>query len=176
MKAAEATRGTDALYLDVHRLRFHRSAGGLLALTVREEDGSETHYDRVIVLRAFPLTAPEEHLSIRLPNGARSELGMLRRLSDLDEEGERLVREELATRYFMPRITRVLSFHRRRAVYMDVECDLGRRRITMRDNVSSVRHLEDGRILFTDVDGTSYELCDPKSLDKASYRRIEVFL
>ena len=101
---------------------------------------------------------------------------MLRRLSDLSEEEEQLVREELATRYFMPRITRVLSFHRRRAVYMDVECDLGRRRITMRDNVSSVRHLEDGRILFTDVDGTSYELCDPKSLDKASYRRIEVFL
>ena len=174
MKATEAVRGaTPSLELDAARLRFQRSPGGLLSLTVLEEDGSKTHYDRVIVLRAFPLTSPDEHLSVREPHGERREIGMLRRLSDLSEES---VREELATRYFVPRITRVYSFHRRRAIFMDVECDLGRRRITMRDDVGSVRHLEDGRILFTDMDGTSYELRSPKELDKASYRKIEVFL
>ena len=164
-----------SFYLDAASLSFHRSPGGLLSLTVREGDGVTT-YDRVIVLRAFPLTSPDEHLSVRLPDGDRREIGMLRRLSDLDEASEQLVRAELTTRSFLPRITRVLSFHRRRAVYMDVECDLGRRRITMRDDVGAVRYLEDGRILFTDIDGTSYELRDPKRLDKASYRRIEVFL
>ena len=178
MKTLERTAAaavTGIPYLTGESVRFHRSVGGLLAMVHKTPEG-ERKYDRVIVLRAFPLTAPEEYLSVREPTEGKREIGMVRRLSDLDEESERLVRSELATRYYVPHITRIHSMHRRRVFYMDVDTDLGRRKLTMRDNVNAVRLLEDGRVLFTDVDGNTFEIPDPKALDKASYRKIEVFL
>ena len=178
MKTLEAPR-TEPLsaYLDPESLRFHRSRGGLLALTLTSPEGEETTYDRVIVLRAFPLTSPEEYLSVREPIEGKREIGMLRSLAALDEESERLVRDELATRYFVPHITRIHSLHRRRGViYLDAETESGRRRVTLRDGLNSVRILDCGRVLLTDVDGNTLEIPDPRALDKASYRKIEVFL
>ena len=101
---------------------------------------------------------------------------MIRYISDLDEESERLVLRELAKRYYVPKITHIHSLHRRRAVYLDAETDLGRRRITLRDSVGSVRPLDDGRVLLTDIEGNTFEIPDPKELDKASYKKIEVLL
>ena len=78
---------------------------------------------------------------------------------------------------FVPHITKIHSLHRRRGViYIDAETDLGRRRIALRDGLHSVRILDCGRVLFTDVDGNTLEIPDPGALDKASYRKIEVFL
>lgn len=177
MKTLEARSAAPAgvAYLEGESVRFSRSAGGLLSLTHMTEEG-EVRYDRVIVLRAFPLTAPEEYLSVREPTEGKREIGMLRRLRDLDEESERLVSEELEKRYYVPKITRIHSLHRRRAVFIDADTDLGRRRITLSDGVNAVRPLEDGRLLFNDVEGNTFEIPDPRALDKASYRKIEVFL
>lgn len=178
MKTLEATgRAAASPYLDPGSLRFHRSRGGLLALTLSTPEGREITYDRVIVLRAFPLTAPEEYLSVREPIEGKREIGMLRSLCELDEASERLVREELEGRYFLPHITRIHSLHRRRGIlYMDVDTDHGRRRLSVRDSLNGVRILDCGRMLFTDVDGNTLEIPDPKALDKTSYRKIEVFL
>ncbi len=156
-------------------VRFSPSRGGLLSMTLYDKEG-EHHYDRVIVLRAFPLTAPDEFLSVREPMGKREELFMIRRLSDLDEQSARLVAEELASRYYIPKITRIYSLHRRRMIFLDAETDLGRRKITMQGHVGAVRLLEDGRVLLSDLDGNLYEIPDPRALSKADYRKIEVLL
>ena len=178
MKTLEADKKTaPSPYLDPEGLRFHRSRGNLLALTLTTPEGEEVSYDRVIVLRAFPLTAPDEYLSVREPIEGKHEIGMLRSLAALDEESERLVREELEGRYFLPLITRIHSLHRRRGIiYLDVDTEHGRRKLTLRDGLNSVRVLDCGRVLFTDVDGNTLEIPDPRALDKPSYRRIEVFL
>ena len=177
MKAFELTKTeTDACYLTAENAHFCRSAGGLLALTVTTPEGEEHRFDRVIVLRAFPLTSPDDFLSVREPTDGKREIGMIRYISDLDEESERLVLRELAKRYYVPKITHIHSLHRRRAVYLDAETDLGRRRITLRDSVGSVRPLDDGRVLLTDIEGNTFEIPDPKELDKASYKKIEVLL
>ncbi len=159
----------------VPSVRFSPSRGGLLSMTLTDGEG-ERVFDRVIVLRAFPLTSPDEFLSVREPTGGREELFMIRRLSDLDEESARLVKEELASRYYIPKITRVYSLHRRRMLFLDAETDLGRRKITMQGHVGAVRLLEDGRVLLSDLDGNLYEITDPKALSKADYRKIEVLL
>ncbi len=178
MKTLEARKAEPiSAYLDPESLRFHRSRGGLLALTVKAAEGEEITYDRVIVLRAFPLTSPEEYLSVREPIEGKREIGMLRSLTALDEESERLVRDELATRYFVPQITRIHSLHRRRGIiYMDVDTEHSRRKLTLRDGLNSVRVLDCGRVLFTDVEGNALEIPDPRALDKPSYRKIEIFL
>ena len=159
----------------VPSVRFSPSRGGLLSMTLTDEEGEHV-FDRVIVLRAVPLTSPDEFLSVREPTGGREELYMIRRLSELDEESARLVSEELASRYYIPRITRIYSLHRRRMFFLDAETDLGRRKITMQGHAGAVRLLEDGRVLLSDLDGNLYEIPDPKALSKADYRKIEVLL
>ncbi len=155
---------------------FSLSRGGLLSLTVNGEGESVT-YDRVVVLRSFPLTAPDEFLSVRVPSDMQNEIGMIEKLSDLSGENRALVQEELWRRYMIPKIKKITAFRRRAGLLrLTVESDLGKRSITMRDEASSVRILEGGRVLLTEINGCLYEIEDPKKLDKASYRRIEVFL
>lgn len=155
---------------------FTPSRGGFLSLTLKE-GGEEKAFERVIVLRAFPLTAPDEFLSVRRPNDTQNEIGMIERLSDLSEESRALVEKELSRRYMIPKITRIHSFRRRGGLLrLTVECDLGKRTLTMRDEATSVRIVEGGRVLLCETNGCLYEIENPKKLDKASYRRIEVFL
>ena len=128
----------DIRYLDRNNVRFHPSAGGLLAMTLTDARG-EHEYDRVIVLRSFPITSPNDFLSVREPKEGRQEIGMIRHLSDLDEESEALVFEELSRRYFVPKIERIHSLRRRGAVYVDAETDVGRRLFLLRDDVTGIR-------------------------------------
>ena len=169
------TKHDEITYLDRENVRFHRSAGGLLAMTHKKPSGDH-EYERVIVLRSFPISDPDSFLSVREPKAGRTEIGMIRSISDLDEESELLVREELSRRYFIPKIEKIHSFRRRGAVYVDAETDHGRRLILLRDDVSGIRILEDGRVFMTDLEGNCYEIPDPKALDKSSYKKIEVFL
>ena len=165
-----------ALWLKEENARFSRSQGGLLSLTVTDEDGTRREYERVIVLRTFPLTSPDELLSVREPRGARAEIGMIRHIGDLDEESEELVHAELAARYFIPRITHIHSVHRRGTLYIDADTDLGRRTLMLQNVFGGFRTLDGGRVIITDAEGNNYEIPDPQALDKASYRKIEVFL
>ncbi len=162
--------------LDASNTHFCRSEGGLLALDVTEPDGTVRHYDRVIVLRPFPLTHPDSFLSVREPKGERKEIGMIRHIHDLDEASEELVTEELRRRYFIPKILKIDRLYRRGAVYISADTDVGHRTILLRDDVSGIRLLDGGRVLLTDMDGNSYEIPDPMALDKVSYRKIEIFL
>lgn len=164
-----------AHYLTSENAAFFLTEGGLLGMRCRG-DGGEEVFPRVVVLRAFPLTAPDSFLSVRLPSGDRRELGIIRHIGDLDEESRSLVGAELALRYYAPRILRVLSVVRRRMVFITAETDLGRRRITLKSPVGAVRQLEDGRVFLSDAEGNIYVIPDPQRLDKASFRRIEVFL
>ena len=163
------------LYLTSENARFHPSEGGLLALTVKAERG-EHEYERVIVLRAFPLSAPNAYLSVRDPKDTKQEIGMIRDIADLDEASEELVRRELDERYFLPTITKIHSLHRRGALYFDVETDLGRRTLMLRDDISGIRVLDGGCVFMTDLEGNNYKIPDPTALDKASYRKIEIYL
>ena len=44
-------------------------------------------------------------------------------------------------------------------------------------NVSSnIRTLEDGRVFMHDIDGNCFEIPDPDKLDKASFRKIEIYM
>lgn len=162
-------------YLNAENARFHISEGGLLSLTLKE-DGREREYERVAVFRAFPLTSPDAYLSVREPRDDKREIGMIRALSELDEASEELVRRELQARYFVPTVTKIHSLHRRGALYFDLETDLGRRTVMLRDDMSGIRVLDGGRVFMTDMEGNNYEIPDPTALDKASYRRIEIYL
>ena len=61
--------------------KFSRSGGDLISLDIVNADGEEEHFERVILLRSFPVTNPNEFLSVREPDtrkkGRGAEIGMM---------------------------------------------------------------------------------------------------
>ena len=46
----------------------------------------------------------------------------------------------------------------------------------MSNPTSSIRTLEDGRVFMYDIDGNCFTIDDPLKLDKASYKKVEIYL
>ncbi|MDD4774094.1 MAG: DUF1854 domain-containing protein, partial [Eubacteriales bacterium] len=103
----------ESIPLNPKNARFFRSKGNLISLELNAE-GKETEvFERVVILRSFPVTNPDEFLSVREPDakkkGRGKEIGMIRRMSDFDEATTMLFLEELDRRYFSPQILRIIS-------------------------------------------------------------------
>lgn len=160
---------------------FCRSAGNLISLDVTDENGKAEHFERVVPVRAFPITDPEEFISIKEPDskekGKGAEIGMIRSLSDFDEESVALIREELSRRYFTPEITRITSVKEKFGYsYWDAETSAGKVSFVMTNVSSNIRMLEDGRVFIHDIDGNCFCISDPAKLDKASFKKIEIYM
>ena len=160
--------------------RFRRSAGGMISLELIGEEKTET-FERVVVLRSFPITAPEEFLSVREPDtrkkGRGAEIGMIRHLSDFDADTVALIHEELSVRYFTPQILKIHSVKEKFGYsYWEAETTAGKVSFVLNNPFANIRVLEDQRIYISDMDGNSFVIPDPTALDRASYRRIEVYI
>jgi hypothetical protein len=150
---------------------LHRDAHGRLVLTL--PDG--TVCPGVLPVRAFPLAAPEEGLSIVGPDG--HELLWLRRLDDLHAESRHLVQEELAAREFVPAITRIRSVSSfSTPSTWDVETDRGPTQFVLKAE-EDIRRLR-GRtaLLIASGAGVHFAIADSTALDRASRRLLERFL
>ena len=184
---AEEEINTDELFkrrpsipLTPENAKFTPSKGGMITLTVKGENGEE-FFERVVVLRSFPVTAPDEFLSVREPDtrkkGRGAEVGMIRYLSDFDDETKKLINAELDLRYFTPVIQRILSVKDKFGYsYWEAETTAGKVSFVLNNPFSQIRVLEDSRIYISDMDGNSFVIPDPTKLDRASYRRIEVYI
>jgi len=184
---AEEEVNTDELFkrrpsipLTPENAKFSPSRGGMISLTVQGENGEE-FFERVVVLRSFPVTAPDEFLSVREPDtrkkGRGAEVGMIRYLSDFDEETKKLINAELDLRYFTPVIQKILSVKDKFGYsYWEAETTAGKVSFVLNNPFSQIRVLEDSRIYISDMDGNSFMIPDPAALDRASYRRIEVYI
>ncbi len=167
--------------LNMQNAKFTRSQGNLVSLTLKKDDGEEEFFERVVVLRAFPITNPTEFLSVREPDskkmGRGKEIGMIRYMSDFDEATQKLLLEELDRRYFSPQILKIHSVKEKFGYsYWDSETTAGHVTFILNNPFSNIRLFEDGRIFINDIDGNSFEIADPKKLDAASYRKIELYL
>ena len=74
---AESADLLELRYLTKENAKFERTPGGFVKLTYKD-----TTYDRVGVYRTFPVTMPEEFISIREANEKAREIGVVEKLSD----------------------------------------------------------------------------------------------
>jgi len=170
----------ESIPLTPENATFTRSAGGLISLRLKGEE-EEEFFERVILLRAFPMTCPEEFLIVREADGKGGErgkeIGSIRHISDFDEQTRSLFLEELSRRYFTPQILKVNSIKEKFGYfYWDSDTTAGHLVFILNNPFSNVRQLEDGRIFIYDIDGNSFCIPDAAALDAASYRRIEIYL
>ncbi len=160
--------------------KFFRSTGGMVSLTFTDADGNTETFERVVIIRAFPITNPNDFLSVREVGrgGSRGdEIGLIDTITVFDAETVALLNEELDRRYFIPEITKIFSMKEKYGYhYTEAQTSAGRVQFVMNNPSNNIRTLEDGRVLITDTDGNCFCLPDPAKLDKQSLRLIEIYL
>lgn len=151
-------------------MRLHRDAHGRLVLTLA--DGKAV--DGVLPVRAFPLSAPAEGLSLVGPDG-RERL-WVEHIDELPAEVRTLVDEALAAQEFMPEILalREVSTFSTPSTWQ-VDTDRGPTQFVLKGE-EDIRRLADGALLVTDSHGIGYRMREPRALDRRSRRLLERFL
>ena len=87
------------------------------------------------------------------------------------------MRAELSLRYFTPEITRIRALREKLGyIYCDADTTAGKFSFVFRNPSANVRTLEDKRVLISDIDGNCFVIRDPGALDRASYKKIEIYL
>lgn len=160
---------------------FRRSPSGLISLTLTNPDGKVEEFERVVAVRCFPVTNPDEFVSIREPDskkkGRGKEIGMIRRMSDMPKETQTLLNEELDRRYFTPEIKKITAMKEKFGYsYWDVETTAGKVTFVLNNPFHNIRVLEDESVFINDIDGNCFKIPDINKLDAQSLRRIEIYL
>lgn len=128
----------------------------------------------VVPVRAFPLAAPDEGLSLVSPEGR--ELAWVDRLASLPDAARSLVLEELAAREFQPEIRRLVavSTFSTPSVWT-VETDRGTTDFVLKSE-EDIRRLDGAGLLIASGQGVHYLVRDRQALDRASRRLLDRFL
>lgn len=141
-------------------------------LVFRGSDG--TAQEGVIPVHAFPISAPEEGIS--LVTGDGHELLWIERLSDLPDVERTLLQEELASREFIPEIRRlnhVTSFATPSS--WQVETDRGDATFILKGE-DDIRRLSHTTLLIADSNGIHFLIRDLQTLDSQSRKLLDRFL
>lgn len=135
---------------------------------------SGERHARVTPVRAFPIEAPDEGLSLVGADG--HELLWIERLSALPEALRTLLHDELAAREFCPEITAVrqVSTFSTPSTWR-VATDRGDTQFVLKSE-DDIRRLGPGRLLIASSHGVQFFIRDRFALDRASQRLLERFL
>lgn len=149
---------------------IERNAHGRLVLTLA--DG--TAHEGVVPVRAFPLAAPEEGLSLVGTDGR--ELAWVPQLGELPGDARALIEEELATREFVPTVLRIegVSSFSTPSTW-SVVTDRGPARFVLKGE-EDIRRLADGALLIASAEGINFRIADRWALDRKSRGVLERFL
>lgn len=142
---------------------------------LRLECGEQT-YPRVYLHRAFPFEMEREYISVL--DEDKKEIGMIRSIDgDFDEPTAALLADELSKRYYTP-VIRSITEMKDNYGFMQVKArtDEGPLSFGVRDIYRSIIKCGRGRVFIVDVDGNRYEIPDVEALDRASYKRLELYL
>ncbi|VTU14325.1 hypothetical protein SRS16CHR_01036 [Variovorax sp. SRS16] len=149
---------------------LERDAFGRLVLI----DAEGLRHEGVVPVRAFPLTAPADGIS--LVGGDGRELVWIDRLDALPETARTLIDEDLAARDFAPtllKLHKVSSFGVPSTWH--VNTDRGETRFVLKAE-EDIRRLDDGALLIASASGVQFRIPDAKALDRGSRKLLERFL
>ena len=145
------------------------SKNGFLCLRFEEKE------QRVFLCRQFPFELLWEFISVL--DEDQNEIGIIRRLSDFEDEAKELIETELKRRYYTPTIQRIVSVKERYGFsYWKVITETGEVGFTLHDTYRSIIRAGENRLFLFDVDGNRFEIPDTLALDRKSHKKIELYL
>ena len=159
-------------FLTSENARFSRTEGGFVSLKTVDKE-----YTRVGVYLTFPLTNPEEFISIREADEKAKEIGMIEKLSQLEPDQQEMIREQIKLRYFIPVIIKVMDVKDEYGyAYWHVQTNFGVCRFTTRMSGDAVVSLSESRLMVTDIDGNRYEIPDFYKLSITERKKLDLFI
>jgi ABC-type multidrug transport system ATPase subunit len=154
-------------YLKPEHLRVRSMPSGGMHVEYKDEA-----HEHVRAYRCFPTSRPSEFIALWIGASAleHQEIGVVRRLHELDAESLNAVELELSKRYFIHYIKRILDIKEEMGFLMwEVETDKGRMEFLMKrwERSAVVEGPGNGRIVL-DLDMNRYEIEDLDLLDDES--------
>jgi Domain of unknown function (DUF1854) len=138
------------------------------------QDAAGVRHVGVQPVRAFPLAAPDEGLSLVGPDG--HELAWIDHLANVPGDVRRTLEEELGRREFTPVIQRLCSVSTfSTPSTWELETDRGATTLVLKGE-EDIRRLGDGALLIGSAHGMQFLVRDMLGLDRASRRLLERFL
>ncbi len=167
-----ATAGAEIIRLTPENATFSEN-NGFVSLTLLE-GAEKTSYNKVSLRRCFPFELKNEYISVLDEDGI--EIGLVYNLSDFADAAEILERE-IQRRYYEPEIESIISIKERYGFsYWKVTLtDKRKSEFTMQDTFRNIVRAGDKAILL-DVDGNRFVINSIPSLDKRSFKKIELYL
>lgn len=121
--------------------------------------------------RMFPITGLDKYISLLDSSG--NEVAVIRNINDLMPESKAVVERCLTEYYMMPRITRFIRMSEKFKIWMwTAETDKGICTFEIRNHLTAIKPLYDGRVLIKDANDNRYEIPDVSKLDKKSIKMI----
>ncbi|MDO5086094.1 MAG: DUF1854 domain-containing protein [Comamonadaceae bacterium] len=149
---------------------LQRDAFGRLVLT----DAQGRVHVGVVAVRAFPIHAPDECVSLVDADG--HERAWIERLDTLPEPARGLVAEALAQREFMPVIQRLKAVSGFvTPCTWEVDTDRGATRFVLKGE-EDIRRLNHQLLIVCDEHGVQYLVRNPQDMDRASRKLLDRFL
>lgn len=148
---------------------LHDAFGGLTLI-----DANGIHHENVVPVRAHPITAPLEGVSILSQDG--HELAWIPHLDLLAPAARAMLDEALAGREFMPeieRLVRVSSFATPST--WTVQTNRGETSFVLKGE-EDIRRLPGGILLIADAHGIQFLVRDVMALDRHSRKLLDRFL
>ena len=137
-------------------------------------DGAGQRHVGVEPVRAFPLSSPDEWIS--LVDSSGREQCVIRRLSELSCDLREAVERELALRDFLPVVQQIVNISTDAdPSQWQVETDRGAAQFVLTGE-DAIRRLGPNRLMITDSQGVRYLVADFRRLDAASRKLLANFL
>lgn len=136
---------------------------------VNVEFYSGEKFENAELHRMFPITGLTKYIAVIDSEG--NEIGIIRDVENLMPESRDVAISCLDEYYMMPRIKRFIKMSEKFEIWMwTVETDKGICTFEIRNHITAIKPLYDGRVLIKDANDNRYEIPDVKKLDKKSYK------
>lgn len=121
--------------------------------------------------RMFPITGLTKYIALMDSEG--NEIAVIRDINDLMPESREVVENCLREYYMIPRITSFIKMSERFKIWMwTAQTDKGICTFEIRNHLTAIKPLYDGRVLIKDANDNRYEIPDVNALDKHSKKLI----
>jgi len=131
-------------------------------------------FDQVKIIRAFPISNPENGFSIVDQDG--HELVWFESLSDLNDHNQNIIKSSLEQIEFIPVISAItgLNTYALPSIW-DIQTDRGKTRLKLKSE-QDIRRVSAEALLITDANGIQYLIKNRKTLDKFSKKVLDRFM
>ena len=161
--------------LSPDRITLTENESGYLSLSYEEKD-----YEKVDHTRLVPFNDENKYISVSYKNEEDEwkEIGVIKDLNELPTDMKNTADGYLRLKYYIPEIKKInrITDNQMGYLFLEAETTAGEKKIAVYDWWHNFRVIHGKMLAVTDSDGNRYSVPDVDKLDKASIKRLQLFI